>query len=165
MDFVMSLPLSKVGHIVYDAILVVIDCLTKMAHYIPTHKDLDAPGLAETILQEVVSHHGVPDSIVTDRGSIFTSEYWSTLCYYMRIRRRLSTAFHPQTDGQIEWQNQTLEQYLHSYVNYQQNDWVTLLPIAEFAYNNAVHATTGVAPFFAVYGYTPKMEDGLPKDP
>src|SRR5437667_7989917 len=75
MDFVTGLPPSKAGHIVYDAILVVIDCLTKMVHYIPMHRDLDAPELAETILQEVISHHEVPDLIVMDRGSIFTSEY------------------------------------------------------------------------------------------
>jgi len=75
----------------------------------------------------------------------------------MKAKRRLSTAFHPQTDGQTERQNQVLEQYLRAYVDYQQDDWVTMLPIAEFTYNNSVHSSTGVSPFYALYGYHPEL--------
>jgi transposase InsO family protein len=138
MDFVTDLPPTKTSHGVFDSILVVVDRLTKLAHYIPTRKKLTAQGLAEIIYREIVGKHGVPESIVTDRGSLFTSDFWTALCFYLRIRRRLSTAFHPQTDGQTERQNQTLEQYLRAYTNWQQDDWGMLLLMAELSYNNAI---------------------------
>ena len=89
---------------------------------------------------------------------MFTAKFWASLCFYFKVRRRLSTAFHPQTDGQTERQNQTLEQYLRSYVNYQQDDWVRLLPLAEFAYNNSRHTSTGYSPFYAHAGYNPRLD-------
>ncbi len=103
MDFVTGLPISadRKGDS-YDSILVIIDRLTKMVHYIPVKVTIDAPGLAKVIIDVVVRHHGVSDSIVTDRGSLFTSKFWSSLYYFWRIKRKLSTAFHPQTDGQTE---------------------------------------------------------------
>ena len=103
MDFVTRLPLSsdwKGDN--YDSILVIVDRLTKMVHYEPVKVTIDAPGLAEVIIDVVVRHHGLPDSIVTDRGSLFTSKFWSSLCYFLGVKRRLSTAFHPQTNGQTE---------------------------------------------------------------
>ena len=113
MDFVTSLPPSKDWRgVKYDSILVIVDRLTKMVHYEPVQKTLTAEGLAEVIINTVIRHHGLPDSIVTDRGSLFTSQFWSSLCYFMSIKRRLSTAFHPQTDGQTERQNSTMEAYL-----------------------------------------------------
>ena len=157
MDFITDLPPSKRRGKAYDCILVVVDRYTKMAHYIPVKKTIDAPTLADVFISKIVRIHGVPESIVSDRGSIFTSRFWSALCFHLNIRRRLSTAFHPQTDGQTERQNQTLEQYLRGYVNYQQDDWARLLPMAEFAYNNSRHASTGVSPFFAYTGTHPSM--------
>ena len=144
MDFVTGLPLSAdwKGDS-YDSILVIVDRLTKMVHYEPVKVTIDAPGLAEVIIDVVVRHHGLPDSIVTDRGSLFTSKFSSSLCYFLGVKRRLSTAFHPQTDGQTERQNSTMEAYLRAFVNFEQNDWARLLPMAEFAYNNAKNATTG----------------------
>ena len=103
----------------YDSILVIIDRPTKMVHYKPVRVTIDAPGLAEVIIDVVVRHHGLPDSIVSDRGSVFTSKFWSSLCYFLEIKRRLSTAFHPQTDGQTERQNSTMEAYLRAFVNYE----------------------------------------------
>lgn len=113
MDFVTDLPPS-VGYTggTYDAIWVVVDRLSKMAHYVPVCKTIDAPDLAGLFIQEVVRLHGLPDSIVSDRGTVFTSKFWSSFCFYLNVRRKLSTAFHPQTDGQTERQNQTMETYL-----------------------------------------------------
>ena len=113
MDFVTGLPPSKDWRgVKYDSILVIVDRLTKMVHYEAVQKTLTAEGLAEVIIDVIIRHHGLPDSIVTDRGSLFTSQFWSSLCYFMSIKRRLSTAFHPQTDGQTERQNSTMEAYL-----------------------------------------------------
>ena len=128
-----------------------------MVHYEPVKVTIDAPGLAEVILDVVVRHHGLPDSIVSDRGSLFTSKFWSSLCYFLGIKRRLSTAFHPQTDGQTERQNSTMEAYLRAFVNFEQNDWARLLPMAEFTYNNAKNASSGHTPFELNCGYHPRM--------
>ena len=138
MDFVTGLPLSRDWKSnSYDSILVIIDRLTKMIHYEPVRVTIIAPGLAEDILDIVIRHHGLPDSIVTDRDSLFTAKFWLSLCYFFGIKRRLSTAFHPQMDGQSEGQNSAMEAYLRAFVNFKQNDWTRLLPMAEFAYNNA----------------------------
>lgn len=100
MDFVTGLPMSTdwKGDI-YELIRVIVDRLTKMAHYEPVKVTINAPGLAEVILDVVVQHHGLPDSIVGGRISVFTSKTWSSFCYFLGIKRRLSTAFHPQTDS------------------------------------------------------------------
>ena len=93
-----------------------------MVHYEPVKITIDAPGLAEVIINVVVRHHGLPDSIVTDQRSLFTLKFWSSLCYFLGIKRRLSTAFYLQTDGQTERQNSTIEAYLRAFVNFEQND-------------------------------------------
>ena len=92
-----------------------------MVHYEPV-KVIDAAGLPEVILDLIVRHHGIPDSIVTDRGSLFTSKFWSSLSYFLGIKQRLSTAFHPQTHGQTKRLNSTMEAYLRAFVNFEQND-------------------------------------------
>ena len=113
MDFVTGLPISTdwKGDS-YDSILVIVDRLTKMVYYEPVKVTIDAPGLAKVILDVVVWHYGLPDSIVSDRGSLFTSKFWSLLCYFFGIKQRLSTTFHPQTDSQTKRQNSTMEAYL-----------------------------------------------------
>ncbi len=100
MDFVTGLPASTnwKGE-TYDSILVIVDRLTKMVYYEPVKVTIDAPALAEVIIEAVVQHHGLPDSIVSDRGSVFTSKFWSSLWFFLEIKRRLSTAFHLQTDS------------------------------------------------------------------
>ena len=118
-----------------------------MVYYEPVKITIDAPGLAEVIIDIVVRHHNLLDSIVTDRGSLFTSKLWSLLCYFLGIKRRLSTAVYPQTDEQTKRQNSTMEAYLLAFVNFEQNDWARLLPMAEFTYNNAKNASTGYTPF------------------
>ena len=158
MDMIVGLPPSadSKGN-AYDAILVVVDRFTKMAKYFPIRETMAAPQLAELFCNEIVKQYGTPRSIVTDRGSIFTSEYWSMLCYYMKVKRKLSTAFHPQTDGQTECQNQVLEHYLRAYADYRQDNWVSMLPAAEYAYNNSTHAVIGISPFYALYGLNPEL--------
>ena len=158
MDFVTGLPLSadwKGNN--YDSILVIVDQLTKMVHYEPVKVTIDAPGLAEVIIDVVVRHHGLPDSIVTDRGSLFTSKFWSSLCYFLGVKRRLSTAFYPQTDGQTERQNSTMEAYLQAFVNFEQNDWARFLLMAEFVYNNTKNTSTGHTPSELNCGFYPRM--------
>ncbi len=131
---------------VYDSIFLAICRYTTLARYIPARMDWSAERLAEAFLENVWQDKGILDSLVSDCGSLFTSKFWPALCFHLKIQRRLSSAFHPQTDGQTERQNQTLEQYLRGYGNYQQDDWVSWLAIAEFAYNNSVNSSTGETP-------------------
>ena len=137
----------------FDSILVVVDRFTKMAHFIPTTTSVTSEGIARLFYEHVFSKHGTPTDIVSDRGSTFTSDFFTSLGKILNIRLNFSTPYHPQTDGQTERVNQILEQYLRTYVNYEQNNWTELLPIAEFSYNNAPHSSTQVSPFFANYGY------------
>jgi hypothetical protein len=129
------------------------------ARYFPCYDLLDAVGLAKILTRKLVLRGaGVPQSFVSNRRPQFTSKFWAAFCHHLRINRRLSTAYHLQTDGQTERQNQTLEQYLRAYVNNLHDDWVHWLPLAEFAYNNSVHASTGVTPFFTEKGFHPSIE-------
>jgi len=153
-DFITDLPLSEGS----DAVLIVIDRLTKMAHFIPSTNNMNAQQFQETFMREIFRLHGLPRDIITDRGSIFTSDLWNETTRELGIARRLSTAFHPQTDGQTERTNSILEQYLQAYVNYQQDDWKELLPMAEFAYNNGYQESTKHTPFFANYGINPEYQ-------
>jgi transposase InsO family protein len=161
MDFITGLPpsLHPLTKKAYDSILVVVDRYTKYALYIATNKTITASDLAILILRYVITEFGIPKGIVSDRGSVFTSNYWSCLCFYLKIRQRLSTAFHPQTDGQTERQNQTIEQYLRCFVTSLQDEWVGLLPLAQFTYNNSYHTTIQMSPFRALKGFDPQMPD------
>ncbi|SOV07075.1 uncharacterized protein UDID_18713 [Ustilago sp. UG-2017a] len=153
MDLIEQLPPSS-G---FTAILVVVDRLTKMATFVPTTNTLDAPKLAKLFLRHVYSKHGLPTSIVSDRGSEFTSHFWRSLSALLGIGNHFSSAYHPQSDGQTECVNQVLEQYLRGYSNHLQTNWSDLLPLAEFSYNNAEHASTQLTPFFTNYGYHPRF--------
>jgi len=152
MDFIVRLPPSTLG---YDAILVVVDRFTKMARFIATSSAVDSHDVAQLFVEHVYRAHGLPADIVSDRDKVFTSRFWRHFLALCNIQPNLSTAFHPQTDGQTERVNQVLEQYLRAFCDYQQDNWQSLLPHAEFAYNNAAHASTGKTPFFANYGYHP----------
>ena len=117
-DFITGLPISvDWKDDSYNLILVIIDWLTKMVHYNLVKVTINAPNLAEVIINVVVRYYKVPESIVTDRGSLFISKFWSLLCYFLGIKKKLSTVFYPQTDGQIERQNSTMEAYLRAFVN------------------------------------------------
>jgi hypothetical protein len=152
MDFIEPLPSSK-G---FDSILVIIDRLTKWAIFVPTTIRLNAPLLAQLIIDHVITQHGVPESIVSDRGPKFVSKFWRHVTDKIGIDLRLSTGYHPQTDGQTERVNQILEQYLRCYGSYLQDDWSTWLSLASFAYNNSTHSATNFSPFFANFGYNPR---------
>ena len=154
MDFITDLPPSNS----FDSILVVVDRLTKMAHFIPCKKTSSSEDTARLFLDNVYRYHGLPDDIVSDRGTQFVSKFWRSLFEILKVDIKLSSAFHPQTDGQTERVNQVLEQYLRCTINYQQDDWTEYLPFAEFAYNNTLHASTQQTPFFANYGYHPKLD-------
>ena len=154
MDFITDLPKSE-G---YDTILVVIDRMTKMSHFIPCNKDMNTRQFAKTFIKDIFRLHGLPKDIIMDRGTIFTSDLWKETTKLLGIERRLSTAFHPQTDGQTERTNATLKQYLRAYSNYQQDNWCELLPTAEFAYNNGYQETIRHTPFYANYGINPEYE-------
>lgn len=155
MDFVTGLPQAIFNGNLVDAILVVVDRFTKWSMFFPVSTTMTAGELAELIHNEVELRFGPPEGIVSDRGSVFTSKFWSKLCYISKVRLRLSTAFHPQTDGQTERINQTLEHYLRCFISNEQLTWPKLLKTAEFACNNAVNATTGCSPFQALLGYSP----------
>ena len=125
----------------------------KMVYYELIKVIIDALGLAKVILDVVVWHYDLPNSIMSDRGLLFTSKFWSSLCYFLGIKQKLSTTFHPQTDGQTQQQNSMIETYFQTFINFEQNDLTRLPPMAEFAYNNANNASTGYTPFKLNYSY------------
>ena len=148
-------------------IMVVVDRLTKMRHYIPcTAKEADsgtsALAMARLLLDHVFRLHGLPDTIVSDHGSQFISAFWEHLMSWLGIKRKLSTTYQPQTDGQTEREKQDLENYLRWYVSWKQHDWPRWLSVARFVANSATSATTGLSPFHAVYGYEPRMDFDIP---
>ena len=154
MDFIVDLPLSKT----FDSIFVVVDRLTKMAHFIPCHKTVTGEETAKLFVDNVYKIHGFPDDIISDRGTQFTSKFWQSLFKILGVEIKLSSAYHPQTDGQTERVNQVLEQYLRCTINYHQDNWTDLLPLAEFAYNNTLQGSTQQTPFFANYGHHPRFD-------
>ncbi|KAK1427944.1 hypothetical protein QVD17_16705 [Tagetes erecta] len=149
MDFVTKLPRTPRG---YDTIWVIIDRLTKSAHFLPIREDYKMERLAKIYVDEIVSRHGVPLSIISDRDSRFTSRFWQTFQRALGTRLDLSTAYHPQTDGQSERTIQTLEDMLRACVLDFGGSWDTHLPLVEFSYNNSYHASIKAAPFEALYG-------------
>jgi hypothetical protein len=163
MDFIVKLPKSRdpVSGREYDTILTITDRLTKEAKFVPMNEATDAPGTAHIVMREVVATEGLPDEWISDRDSKFMSHFWQTLMARLGVKHNASTAYHQQSNGQDERLNQTLEQYLRSYVDYDQKNWVQLLPVAQFAYNSSKNATTGMTPFFANRGREPTI-DKLP---
>jgi transposase InsO family protein len=152
MDFVTALPRSKGKH---DAIMVVTDRLTKMVVLIPTNKQLDAPGTAELFRQHVVSRFGLPSVIVSDRDSRFLSKFWRALFVSLGTKLSYSSAFHPQTDGQTERVNRSMEQVLRTFCLDKPQAWAEQLCMAEFVLNAAPHVSIGFSPFKLMYGYEP----------
>jgi len=154
MDFIEQLPPSEN----FTEILVIVDRLTKQAVFIPTHRSIDAPGVADLFVRHIFSKHGVPSHVTSDRGLEFVSRFFRSLVTALQMKLHHTSGYYPEADGQTERTNQTLEQYLRTYCNYQQPDWAHLLPLAEFAYNNAPSATTKESPFFANKSYHPRLQ-------
>ncbi|GJU66870.1 reverse transcriptase domain-containing protein [Tanacetum coccineum] len=149
MDFVTKLPRTSSGH---DTIWVIMDRLTKSAHFLPMCEDYKMDRLARLYLNEIVARHGVPISIISDRDSRFTSRFWQSMQEALGTRLDMSTAYHPQTDGQSERTIQTLEDMLRACVLDFRGSWDVHLPLVEFSYNNSYHSSVRCAPFEALYG-------------
>ncbi|GJZ46184.1 putative reverse transcriptase domain-containing protein [Tanacetum coccineum] len=149
MDFVMKLPKSSQG---YDTIWVIVDRLTKSAIFMPMRETDPMDKLARMYLKEVVTKHGIPVSIICDRDPRFASNFWKSLQKALGTSLDMSTAYHPQTNGQTERTIQTLEDMIRACVIDFGNGWVKHLPLVEFSYNNSYHASIKAAPFEALYG-------------
>ncbi|KAJ1602937.1 hypothetical protein NDA14_002155 [Ustilago hordei] len=164
LDFIEGLPpLKKYDSKTYDSILVIVDRLTKFAILAPTHKTVMAKQTAVLLYGHMVRLFGYPDHMVSDQGRQFISGAWKAFAEQMGVKHSLSMAYHPQTNGQTERVNQVIEQYLRMYCNYEQDDWANLLDTAAFVYNNMVHNSIGVSPFFACYGWNPKAHPDIPQ--
>lgn len=158
MDFIVRLPVTEASH---DALLVVTDRLTKLVRCIPTTTTVTAPEVAELFIDHIVRFYGLPQQIVSDRDSKFTSAFWQSLFKSLGTKLSMSSAYHPQTDGQSERSNQTVEQILRCYVSAYNTDWDKHLALAEFSLNSAVSVATGFSPFRLMYGYEPASPLGL----
>ena len=149
MDFIVGLPRTPKGN---DSIWVIIDQLTKIAHFLPVRSDFSARKYADLYVARIVSLHGVPKTIISDRGSQFTSHFWKHLHSALGTRLIHSSAYHPQTSGQVERVNQVLEDMLRTCTLTYNKNWEECLPLAEFAYNNSYQKSLQMAPFEALYG-------------
>ncbi|GJP35290.1 hypothetical protein CLOM_g19797 [Closterium sp. NIES-68] len=165
MDYVTGLPAGPSGN---DAILVVVDRLTKMAHFIACQRTITAEQTAQLFIANVIRLHGLPFAIISDRDPKFTSNFWRHLWYQFGTKLQFSSAYHPQTDGQTERVNQTMEQLIRTTCT-DPSTWEKSLPLLEFAYNNATSATTNQSPFFLNYEQdpvvpsTPNIESPVPR--
>src|SRR6266536_3361180 len=152
MDF-KSMPKDKAG---YDNVFVVIDRLSKQAVSIPCHKTITAEDMAWLYIVFIYRYFGPPASIVSDRGPQFVSKFWEEFCRILGIKLKLSTAFHPQTDGQTEIMNQYLDQRLRPFVNYYQDNWSEMLPMMDYAQLTLPHSSIGMAPYELIHGRLPR---------
>lgn len=149
MDFIDGLPRSRSGH---DSLWVIVDRLTKSAHFLPVRSTRTVPLLAKLYVKEIVKLHGIPTSIVSDHDPLFTSGFWKALQKALGTQLSFSTAYHPQSDGQTERVNQILEDLLRACVLDFGGIWEDHIPLVEFSYNNSFQSSIGMAPFEALYG-------------
>ena len=153
-DFILELPESPNSK--NNIIVVFVDRLMKRAHFIAAKNTITAKDFADIFIKEIYKHHGIPKSITSDRDSKFISKFWQEFTKILKIKANTSTSYHPQTDGQTERTNRTLQQLLRNYVNYNQDNWEDLLLLVEFAYNDAIQDSTKFSPFFADLGRNPQ---------
>ncbi|OWZ19856.1 Reverse transcriptase-RNase H-integrase [Phytophthora megakarya] len=164
MDFIVQLPITSSG---YDSVMVVVDQLTKRAHFVPGKVTDKAQDVAMRYRQDIFRLHGLPNVILSDRDSKFTSLFWKKLCELFKVEQKLTTAFRPQSDGVTERLNQTLENYLRAFSNADSDDWDEQISLAEFAYNARFQAAIQMSPFEADIGYIPRTPAtlNLPSQP
>jgi hypothetical protein len=136
--------------------LVIVDHFTKGVHLVSAKESWSAEEFAFVFFDRFIRLHGLPDKIVSDRGSLFVSKFWKEVQRLLRVQAAPSTAWHPRTDGQTERTNQTVETFLRHFVSDLQDDWSTLLPLAELVFNSSVSASTGFSPFFSQYAFHPR---------
>ena len=160
MDFIEHL-LESSG---FMAVLVVVNRLSKQSIFIPTTDTIDSATLAKLFIWDVFSKHGVPAHVTSNCSSKFISIFFRSLGEALNMNLHFTARYHLEANGQTECVNQTLEQILHTFCSYQQDDWSSLLPLAKFAFNNAVNDMTGVSPFFANKGYHPNLSVSLDKE-
>ena len=153
MDFIVKLPSSES----YDTILTITDTFSKASIFIPCNESINAENTAKLYTTYVLPHYGLPTHIISDRDPHFTSMFSRELCRTLGITQNISTAYHPQTDGQSERTNQQLEQYLHIFINYHQQNWASLLPLTQYTLNVWPNATTKKAPFELIMGHIPRV--------
>jgi hypothetical protein len=146
--------MTKSGH---DAIVVFVDKLGKLNHFVATTTNVTAPKLASIVMHDIVRLHGVPDYILSDRDPRFTAHFWRELWAQLGTTLTMSTSYHPQTDGQTERANRTLEEMLRAYVHHNQKDWDEKLDLAELAINNAKQASTGFSAFELSSGFDARL--------
>ena len=158
LDLVTDLPRSADG---FDAILTFVDRLSKMVHLVPTNKTVGAIGTAHLFKDHVFKHHGLPEVIIGDRDQRWSGHFWDAVFKSLGTKIKLSTAYHPQTDGQSERANRTMEEVLRSYVHPLADDWSRKLGDAEFAYNSSQQRSSGRSPFYVAYGYHPRTPADL----
>ncbi len=163
-DFITRLSVStNLKGETYSSILV--NWFTKIVHYKPVKMTIDVVALVEVIIKAIVQHRGFPDLIINDQGLVFISKFWSSLCYFFKIKQRLFTTFHPQINSQIKRQNSTLGIYLQIFVNYKKDNWARFLSIAEYAHNNTNNASTNHTPFEFNYSFHPRVTYKKDVDP
>src|SRR5882672_6014509 len=141
----------------YDAIMVVVDRLSKRTHIIPTTSDVTAARVAKLFQDHIWKLHGLPEEVISDRGTQFVSNFTQSLSQLLGIRVAASTAYHPQTDGQTKRVNQEVEQFLRLFVNQRQDDWYEWLAMAEFTYNDRIHTSTFSSPFMMDTRQNPQL--------
>ena len=152
MDLIIYLPCTKSGH---DAIVVFVDRLTKMVHFVPCTSDIGSQELADIFIDNVVKLHAFPTSLISDRDTRLTSEFWQQVCKRLGIKQHMSTAYHPQSDGQTERNNRVLCDMLRNYASSTQDDWDKYVACAEFAVNNSYHESIQTTPFYLNYSQHP----------
>lgn len=152
MDFIEGLPTSASS----NCIMVIVDKLTKYAHFVPLHHPFNAQKVAQAFLDHVFKLHGMPVQIISDRDPIFTSQFWRELFRLAQVSLSMSSAYHPQSDGQTERVNQCLETYLRCFVHSCPRRWIRWISLAEFWYNTSEHSALGKSPFEVLYGHSPR---------
>jgi hypothetical protein len=161
MNFIIDLSFNVNRRIAYDSIFVLVNRYTKYARYIRARQDWIAVQLADAMIEKLFIKCEILEIIITDRENLFILKYWSAFCYHLKLAFRYNIAFHSQTNDQTERQNQTLEQYLRNYVNYQQNDWASWLAFVEYAYNNSHHDNINMSSFQTLYVELIKWENTI----